>query len=175
VYQISVSARLLSWPKCCACCGWASNTTHQAAFTRTTGKRVIRHDTRSWNVPYCRSCLSHVAAAGRARVLLSLAVGVGVVCGLIAFGQFFGSQSPTGARVLLGVLALLLGAAGCCGLAWLRSQALTVARRDARPSCPCLEIAVVYHGWSGSVHTFAFASHHYAESFAHLNRGKLVH
>jgi uncharacterized tellurite resistance protein B-like protein len=57
--RIDVSAKQLSMPAVCACCGGPSDTIVQNTATRVEGKRVIRTKTSSWNIPYCSTCAAH--------------------------------------------------------------------------------------------------------------------
>jgi hypothetical protein len=176
MYEVRVSARLLSWPQCCVCCGGLADTSYQAAFTRTTGKRVIKTDTRSWAVPYCSRCRGHVEKARQAKTLLATAIVLGTLGGLLAVWKIAGgdSHSPTVTDILVGVVVFVVGGGISTGLCMLRSRALAAARQLTRTTCPCLGEAVAYCGWYGSVHTFLFASQGYASAFMGMNRSKLV-
>jgi len=57
--RIDVSAKQLSMPAVCACCGAPGDTIVQNTVTRVEGKRVIRTKTSSWNIPYCSACAAH--------------------------------------------------------------------------------------------------------------------
>src|SRR4051794_14872358 len=71
VYCVQVSARLLNIPQACCCCGMHGvDTRFRAIATRTTGKRVIRTDSRSWDFPLCNRCqlwIGHQRTADAAR------------------------------------------------------------------------------------------------------------
>jgi hypothetical protein len=58
--KVQVSARILEWPQQCACCCGPPDMTWEASSTRHTGKRVIREQTKSWEVPYCSRCVGHI-------------------------------------------------------------------------------------------------------------------
>src|SRR5262249_53356034 len=64
-WLIAVSARILNWPPRCACCFHPGEQKLPVACTRVTGVRVIRSDTRGWNVLYCHRCAEHVARFGK--------------------------------------------------------------------------------------------------------------
>lgn len=127
--HIKVSARLISWPKICACCGRSSETELEASFTRTSGKKVIKHDRRSWGVPYCHACALHVnlSVIGRALgsfgvvVTLVIAIAVGIlhengkgpsVSGWEIF--IYGGSGSVGIMVIFAVLASIRRGASCC-------------------------------------------------------------
>ena len=57
--NIQVSAKIISWPSICACCGEQANASFRAKAVRTTGKRVKHTTTKAWDVPYCEQCLDH--------------------------------------------------------------------------------------------------------------------
>ena len=74
---VKISAKIIRWPECCACCCGRADTREDATAVRTEGKRVIRTQAKSWPVPYCRGCQDHRTAltcadyaAGRAGVFL---------------------------------------------------------------------------------------------------------
>ena len=134
-YQLQVSAKILSWPRQCACCGGEANAELRAAASRTTGKRVQHTTTSWWHVPYCNSCLHHKAQydeaskwAGRAIagglgawVLIAWLTGSGWLCclyrsrmlRLLASEQGTRRSAETDVRKLLGTF----GRSALCGLA----------------------------------------------------------
>ena len=57
---VEVSARKVTVPATCVCCHGHADGDFSASFTRTSGKRVIREQTRSWAFPCCHRCLAHV-------------------------------------------------------------------------------------------------------------------
>jgi len=59
-YRFQISARLLHWPRQCACCRGAADAEMRAAATRTRGKRVVHTTTRWWTIPYCSRCVGHI-------------------------------------------------------------------------------------------------------------------
>ncbi len=60
---VRVSARILHWPRGCACCLGAATTSRPAVAGRDSGVRVVRTDERSWAVPYCHACTDHAERA----------------------------------------------------------------------------------------------------------------
>jgi hypothetical protein len=59
---VRISAHVILWPKCCACCLAPAQTTLETSATRVTGIKVIHTDRKSWPVPCCSRCLPHVQA-----------------------------------------------------------------------------------------------------------------
>ena len=57
--QVQVSARLLYWPKKCACCGGPEQQSRKATCTRLDSRNRLR--SRSWAVPYCSACAAAIA------------------------------------------------------------------------------------------------------------------
>jgi hypothetical protein len=159
---VEVSARKFEIPPVCACCGEAAEGEVKAAFTRRTGVRVIKEDTRSLPFPYCQACLTHMArwrSAASAGSWLLLVAGIATVVLCVKVMPVVGFAVFAVAVVLRAVM---------------RSRARTIVRAQLKPSCACPTVAVAYLGWSGTVSSFAFDSDAYATRFAHGNRGKLV-
>ncbi len=171
MHVVQVSARLLQFPRLCCCCGHPGpSEAYQASATRTTGKKVVKTDTRTWTFPICRDCLAWIAVQRAAHTLCGLFI-VLLVCA--AGGAVFGLASirePAGVLFLL--CGLVLG--GVSPLAykgWKSKQ----SRADAIKRDPACRIApVVYVQWSGSVHTFRFASAVFCEQFRRANARKLL-
>ena len=90
--RVKISANIISWPQVCACCLGRPDTTYDAGYTRRTGKRVVRTQTKKWEVPYCDTCLEHVEADRIARSIQSwtpvLVLVLGYLFGLS--GLFYG-------------------------------------------------------------------------------------
>jgi len=169
--QVQVSAKRLSFPPTCPCCGLQANTQVAITATRTTGKRVIHTTERSWTFPYCSSCLRHVAvwdAAASWMILTALgamfAIFSSVAYGLLARlvpGEY------TGLGVVGGIGGIVLGI-------WRFTRKRAEARKMCTSQCVVPARAVSYLGWYGTIQTFAFSSHAYAVTFAQANRSKLV-
>ena len=162
---VQVSARLLNFPAVCCCCGISEPSTHYCATaTRTTGKRVVRTDSRSWNFPLCSHCSEwmrrqHVANANRS-LFVALIV-------LAFLGLVFGIALPP--VVLLGIV---------CGAIspfifkrWRRNQA---AADKIKLQPHCVTEPVVYSGWNGATHTFYFSCSAFTQQFCIANAQKLV-
>lgn len=168
MFQVQVSARTLNWPQRCACCSGAADSSFAASYTRTTGKRVIRNDTRGWQVPYCSTCLHHVRLKQEADNLAGLGCGAIVLAIAVAVGL---SMVISTAGLVIGViLGVVLGA----WVQQLRQQKTGEAKAAMTPVCCSVDPAVVYHGWYGSVHSFTFTNGEYADLFRGANAKKLI-
>jgi hypothetical protein len=178
-----------------------ADTYYSASFTRVTGKKVVRTDTRSWQVPYCNDCLDHadakeradgITAAGAYAALalgIVLAGGCALGCfsfGVAAFGP--GGQVTKVERVIFALCMLGLAVA-CPALLWAAAVVFQRLRADAArkwqramqharslrsPRCCTFQIAVAYEGWHGSIHTFWFANPDYADAFRLANPRKVL-
>lgn len=158
---VEVSARKVTVPATCVCCHGHAEGDFSASYTRTSGKRVIRQQTRSWAFPCCHRCLAHVRMWNSAGTIALIVVVVAAIIGVIV------GTSSAGAGAGLFALSLPL--------------ALVLAsrrRRDARAACgqECAAVGppVSYLGWDGSLQRFDFASHAYAADFAERNGRALV-
>jgi len=192
---VEISARLIRWPNCCACCCGPADTSVEISFTRSTGVKVIREQTKSWRVPYCTRCLGHIDAADRLSrfgwvvvhrpalaVLLTLLLAGTAVILLQGKPAFF-------AIVFGAVWAVMLGFGLWFLFSWcMRTHRDAVLRRErarqaieddlTRYLCDsCAREALVaaeYDGWSGTVHTFYFANAEFAILFTQANAGKVL-
>jgi hypothetical protein len=161
-YQLQISAKFLSWPRQCACCGEAADThIHASASRITETKRTKRTETQSWEVPYCSKCSNHKTKYEAANNW--------TIAGLIAWlvvWVFIGNVAGTGAAgFILG--GLLFG-----GSFIPYSQAKNEAAAMMKQSCCTAGTAVQYVGWHGTMHTFVFQNKPYLESFIALNAKK---
>lgn len=162
-YQLQVSAKILSWPRQCACCGGEASGELQATASRTTGKRVQRTTTSWWHVPYCTSCLNHKAAYDEASKWSGRGVGAGLGAWLL-FGWLTGSGwFGLAICVVLGVLGI-----------WYEGKAKGEARRLMCETCAAPSSAVRYIEWHGTFHTFVFENRAYLESFIAANARKTM-
>ena len=162
-YQLQVSAKILSWPRQCACCGGEANAELRAAASRTTGKRVQHTTTSWWHVPYCNSCLHHKAQYDEASKWAGRAIAGGL-----------------GAWVLIAWImgSGWFGFAVCSGLAclgfWHQSKAQEEAQKLMCENCSAPSDAVRYVGWHGTFHTFVFENKAYLENFMISNSRKTM-
>lgn len=102
MYTVHVSARLLHFPRLCCCCGRPDpSEEYRASAKRTTGKKVVKTDTRSWSFPICRECLDWITIQRSANALCGLFV-VLLVCAVE--GVMFGLVSIRAVWCLLPTL-----------------------------------------------------------------------
>ena|SRR5689334_24639791 len=145
---VEVSGQRFVFPQECACCGRASNTTLQAAHSKTWGKRVIHTKTWSWEFPYCSACVAHVHSYGYASAIGTLFVVVVLIVGaLIGSGTGWNEQT-LGCGIMLGVILAI--AAGIVGYVMQARR----ARHMCSETCAYVGRAVTYLNWYGSVHSF---------------------
>jgi hypothetical protein len=171
VYVVQVSARLLQFPRLCCCCGRPGpSENYRASATRTTGKKVLKTDTRSWTFPICRDCLAWIAVQRAANGLWGLFIAL-LVCA--AGGGVFGLVSI---REPAGVLFLLCGLAlgGISPFAYKGWKSKQSQADAIKPNPDCSTVPVVYVAWRGSVHTFQFASVVFCEEFRRANAKKVL-
>lgn len=129
---VQLSARQITFPRMCACCGGAPNTTYAATATRVTGKRVVRTQSASWSFPYCNHCLAHVRAWPGPWGCATWALAA-CTCFLWLIVQYFLDES-----------------------------AKARARQLCGAHCTQPDAAVSYLGWNGSVQSFEIGSRFYA-------------
>ena len=58
--RVQVSARLLHWPRMCACCGGPFEVVRQASCSRLDSRNRLQ--TKWWEVPYCGACDRQIAS-----------------------------------------------------------------------------------------------------------------
>lgn len=171
-YLVEVSARQLFFPKLCACCAGSPDGIFQAMAIRTKGVRVVRTDTRWWDVPYCRACLRHIEYLNRSkrwwnRAILLLVLSVGWISVSLFFPKDIVNlteYTPWGSIVFaLAAVSYFLG------IRYHRR-----AMRATCATCACVEEAVVYAGWYGSIHTFLFDNREFADAIIRANEKKVV-
>jgi hypothetical protein len=160
--KIEVSGHKFNFPHKCACCGATPDTSLPASATRSTGKKVVHTDSKSWDFPYCSRCVKHVQASKSAAVVLSIVVLASVILAVIV-----GSKS-TGSFGLLAVIAGLILAVATYTKLILRAKSICV------PSCSTVNVGVKYHGWQGTRHVFEVSSANYSTDFMVANQTKLV-
>lgn len=136
---IYVSGNLLKFPRQCACCSKPADTVHETAASRTTRKRVVRTDTRSWEVPYCSSCVAHAR------------------------------RSPSSWGCFTPLLIVLTSGLWIIVQVVLDAAARSKARQMLSTTCACPGWAVDFRGWQGTVKTFDFSSATYLAEFALAN------
>ena len=148
--KVDVSAKFISIPRCCACCG---DTPSVELAAQASKKRGNTQYTNSWSFPYCAHCADHIASHNSTVHIL--------VVGLIAafLLMFF-----------VGWWSLLVVGLSIAGWVIQSNQ----AKSSCGPNCASPGAAVTYLGWHGTLHSFFFASRDYAGKFMAANSGKLV-
>jgi len=161
--EIKISARIISWPACCACCGQPADSEVEVSHERTTGKKVQKTATKTWRVPYCSACIEHkndYEAAGSALLL-------GIAGGAVALAVVLWNGG--------GLTLSIISAVVCIYIGWhFTKRATKAAEAKMHPTCATPDVAVKYHGWEGSVHTFEFENADYYEAFSNANKKKLL-
>lgn len=160
---VEVSARKVSIPFECPCCGYERpDGEFSATHTRTTGKRVVRSTTREFSFPCCSRCMAHVKMWESAAAITPGFVAVGIIVAVVV-----GIAAAAVAGIAVFGTALVLGRV-------LESNRRQQAKATCGPSCATPSTSVSYLGWSGSVSSFRFASPTYAGRFANQNARSLV-
>lgn len=143
--QVKLSGNKINWPHQCACCGATPpNATYTTSFTKTSGKKVIKEQTKSFELPYCDTCIHHVSKApgnwGCGTMFLVL-----ITCLVwIPFQLWWDAERRKRAVALM------------------------------TPTCACVGVAAAYQGWEGTIQEFDFVSETFAKSVIVLNEKKAV-
>jgi hypothetical protein len=162
--QVQVSGRMLDWPGACVCCGQPPTVYRPAPFTRKTGKRVKRDDSRAWQIPYCDRCARHVWVFQAANRLFQPGL---ILCAVIPLALLLAGRIAPDAFWGAVVFAVLL-------LVILYAALRACARTLTATGCSSVGPAVRYRGWDSSVHTFSMASSTFGEAFRAVNRRKVI-
>ena len=129
------------------------------AAKRTTGKRTVKVETRTWMFPYCSGCIRHMAVSASLLpwIVLIAALGIGVMLFV---------ANP--------ILSVVVGSGGSGLGIWLAFHKRATVRSLRSPTCAANGPAVSYLGWHRTVHEFEMASTLFATQFASANERKLV-
>lgn len=178
---LEISAKIINWPPVCACCCQRADTTVPISSTRVTGKKVVKSQTKSWDIPYCRRCLGHTKVAQELLAFSTFVLHRSVLIGL------------AGAMVTLFLTGALLEVAqrtaiwcffiSAVGTVAVTAATFTTFQREyeqqkkkklrARAElekkleglmcqhCATEELAATYSHWHGTVHTFYFSNPHF--------------
>lgn len=165
---VEVSGQRFVFPQQCACCGGLSNTTLQAAHSKTWGKRVIHTKTWSWTFPYCTACSDHIRSYSYAPAMAVLFALIVIVSGAVTGSSITWSEEALGYVLMIGIVLTI--AAGIVG--YIRQS--RKARAKCFETCVYVGPAVTYVNWYGSVHSFNIVSSKYAALFMLANAKKLV-
>ena len=160
--KIEVSGHKFNFPHKCACCGENPDTCLSASASRSTGKRVVHTDSKSWDFPYCSRCVGHVRASRSAVTTLSALILVSVILALIVGAKSTGS------------IGLLVAIAGIILACTIYSKLLRSAKSMCVATCSTVDSGVKYLGWHGIRHVFEIASTNYSTDFMVANQTKLV-
>jgi hypothetical protein len=157
-----VSGHSFVFPDECACCGRTPDCELTVSSSRSHGTKVVRTETKLWDVPYCTGCVEHIRddeiAGSFARWSSGLSVLLGLLIGVGA-GAYWGAA---------------IGILGIAGTIVVFGQLLRRARAKGDANCVGLCKAVNYLGWSGTLHKFEITSRHFACNFMRANQKKLV-
>ena len=162
IVVVEVSGYQFVFPQQCACCGVPPQSALVVSATKTTGKRVVRTATNSWQIPYCMHCLAHVAKVRLARTWLSGLVVIGIITG-VALSVFTGFWPAALVATLIAVIGVLVS-----------SKYQSEASAMRLPTCCASQEAASFLGWDGTRNRFAFSSHSFATAFMKANFRKLV-
>jgi len=178
-YQIQISAKLLKWPKLCACCCEPADDVLRISASHTTGKRVQNTKTYWWDVPYCKHCLNHLNYVNKPVSSGPLFSSVPI---LVRYGLFAGMfvwfmATPILQNIVAGFFVGLLVFIASFIPGHKTREAHQKAIRDdhlsmMKTSCCSLNRAIHYIDWYGTTHTFVFANKSYLDSFLIANAGK---
>jgi hypothetical protein len=149
-YQLQISARMLNWPKQCACCCDISTTALRATATKTKGKKVVT------------SCAMHISVAQKASTMMATGIVIAVVAAIIAL--FEGS----------GTLALVVAILILAPTIWLSNRTKAQARAIVKARCGSVNVAVHYAGWYGTFHEFIFTNRSFVQLFVLANNRKTM-
>jgi hypothetical protein len=159
--QVDVSAKTVSFPRHCACCGREPDAQLALSASRSRGVRVVRTTTHTWSVPYCSACIRHTQEWERATTYLTVALAVGAVVGALLLCS----------SAVVGIVIFTLALAAGLG-------AYTLQRKHARTfcstGCAMPGRAASFLGWDGTLQSFWFAHPSFATAFMIANLNKLV-
>ena len=160
--RVDVSAKIIRFPRVCACCTCPADTEIAVSASRSSGERVVRTRTKTWAFPYCQGCLAHVAVwssgGSRAAAIYAVGLALALIVGLAASGL-----AALGTLIAMVISAELL-----------RSHRHKRAEGMCSHACAAASEAVAYLGWSGTVQSFQILSEKYAAAFLVSNEQKLV-
>lgn len=102
--QVTVSARILTMPRACACCFGQPDRTLLATNTRT-GKKG--ENTRGWEFPFCTFCAIHLEKWNAATRDAKICTWLGIAAAVL-FLWFSAGEMADGFRSV-GVLTIMAG------------------------------------------------------------------
>jgi hypothetical protein len=153
--RVEASGYQFVFPQMCVCCGSHPDTALTVSASKTSGKKVKRTQTNTWDFPYCSRCIKHKDAA----TFAAIAAVIVAVLALFVFAQI---------HIIVG---LILGGGGAVGLyIWL----LNKAKGQCSEHCVCVGKAVGFVSWDGTRQIFEIVSPKYASEFMLANQRKLI-
>ncbi len=161
------------FPNLCPCCGGEVEEDASLDVSKIKGwGGYTPAALDAWQVPYCRTCLEHVALKQQ-RPPASNALEIGMlVAALIAVFSLVQTNIVLGA-----VLFVTIIAAGIAANAWIlqRYERQTV-RPAMKSACAAPAPAIIYQGWNseGTRHQFLLLNNTYAQAFAQANHSTSI-
>ncbi len=162
MYKISFSAKILSFPKICCCCGTNNPAEkYRAVAKRVTGKRVIKTQSYSWSFPICIKCTGWLAADRLAKIIFFL-----FIITLVGCIYFFQQHMKD-----LFIKSICLGIVVLTFVFWRysRTRALKI-----KPDSTCVNPPVRYLSWYGTVQYFAVSNFAFLQEFEKINAKKRI-
>jgi hypothetical protein len=156
--RVEASGNQFTFPQQCVCCESEPDTCLTVSASKSSGQRVVRTKTNTWDFPYCSHCLNHIAAANTALTLAGIVIVLVVV---IAWS-------------LAGWSGTIFGSLGAVGALILYVKLISNANKTLRNSCVGLGKAVGFIGWDGTHQVFEIGSPKYAREFMIANKRKLI-
>lgn len=158
MYKVAVSARIIKVPSKCCCCATSNHSgTYQATATRTTGKRVVRTQEKTLDLPICEDCNKWIGFVYLSRRFFALSILAILLTWFLGADSYYFVYSMAGS-MLLAILGLFF-----------RKKGLDVKRDMAVSSTP-----VIYHRWDGSIQYLSIANRDFYNAFCDINANKLV-
>ena len=156
--RVEASGNQFTFPQQCVCCESEPDRYLTVSASKSSGQRVVRTKTNTWDFPYCSRCLNHIEAANTALKLAGIVI---VIVVIIAWS--LGGWSGT-----------IFGALGAVGALILYVKLIANANKTLRSSCVGLGKAVGFIGWDGTHQVFEIGSPKYAREFMIANKRKLI-
>src|SRR5262245_6868711 len=156
--RVEVSGYQFVFPQQCACCEASPDTVLTVSASKSSGKRVVRTKTNTWDFPYCSPCVRHFEAASAAKTMTWVVSVLSLVVGLY----------------LSSWLGFIVGALGIGGALFMYQKLMAQAKGMRTSSCVCVGKAVAFLGWDGTRQIFYVVSPIYAREFMIANKKKLI-
>jgi len=162
--SLQISARILTWPHECACCGAEPNGHLKATASRVIGTRTERTTYQWWDVPYCDQCLGHVRAYERPSMWASAGLVASTVVA-IAVGMYAHAGFAAASFAVIMAVAVSLHFSA-------QQQSRYEAAARMGKTCAAAHRSVLYTEWYGTMHTLIFVREHYLDAFLSMNAEK---